>query len=77
MHIFMVTPEANPFAASGGLAEVIQGLSRALVNLGHQVTTVLPLYRQVRESGLELTPTGRRLTIPLSWKTLDAELFQA
>ncbi|MBM4295129.1 MAG: glycogen synthase [Deltaproteobacteria bacterium] len=77
MHILMVTPEANPFAASGGLAEVIQGLSRALVNLGHQVTTVLPLYRQVRESGRELTPTGRTLTIPLSWKTLDAELFQA
>lgn len=77
MHILMVTPEANPFAASGGLAEVIQGLSRALVNLGHQVTAMMPLYRQVRESGRELIPTGRTLTIPQSWKTLNADLFQA
>jgi starch synthase len=77
MRILMVTPEANPFAASGGLAEVIQGLSRALVNLGHQVTVVLPLYRQVRESGREITRTGHTLSIPLSWKTLDAEIFQA
>ncbi|MBM4273374.1 MAG: hypothetical protein FJ134_02790, partial [Deltaproteobacteria bacterium] len=77
MHILMVTPEANPFAASGGLAEVIHGLSRALVSLGQQVTVMMPLYRQVRESGRELIPTGRTLTIPLSWKTLNADLFQA
>ncbi|MBM4275840.1 MAG: glycogen synthase, partial [Deltaproteobacteria bacterium] len=42
-----------------------------------QVTVMMPLYRQVRESGRELIPTGRTLTIPLSWKTLNADLFQA
>ena len=76
MHILMVMPEANPFACSGGLAEGINALSRALVRLGHQVSVVLPLYRQVRESGLPISFTGQTLTIPISWKTMPAEIHQ-
>lgn len=77
MRILMVTPEANPFVASGGLAEVIYALAGALKKLGHQVTVVLPLYRQVRDSGHPLTFTGHTLTIPLSWKNLSGEVYQA
>jgi starch synthase len=77
MRILAVTPEANPFASSGGLAEVIYGLASALVRLGHEVTVVLPLYRRVRESGHPLTFTGHTLSIPISWKTLPAEIYQA
>ena len=65
MRILMVTPEANPFARSGGLAEVTYALAWALVKLGHQVSVVLPLYRQVRESGRPFTSTGQTLSIPL------------
>lgn len=77
MRILMVTPEANPFARSGGLAEVIYALAWSLVKLGHQVTVVLPLYRQVRETGRPLTFSGQTLSIPLSWKTLTAEIHEA
>jgi len=77
MHILMVTPEANPFARSGGLAEGINALARALVRLGHQVSVVLPLYRQVRESGQPISFTGHTLSIPISWKTLPAEIHRA
>jgi starch synthase len=77
MRILMVTPEANPFAASGGLAEVIPALAGALVRLGHEVKVVLPLYRQVRESGQALSFTGHTLSIPLSWKNLAAEIYKA
>jgi starch synthase len=77
MHILMVTPEANPFARSGGLAEGINALSWALERLGHQVTVILPLYRQVRESNLPLSFTGKTLSIPISWKTMPAEIHQA
>jgi starch synthase len=77
MRILMVTPEANPYARSGGLAEVIYALAWALVKLGHQVTVVLPLYRAVRESGHPLTFTGHTLSIPLSWKNLPGEIHQA
>ncbi len=74
MRILLVTPEANPFARTGGLAEVVHALAWALVKMGHQVAVVLPLYRQVRESGQTLNFTGKTLSIPLSWKTLTAEI---
>lgn len=77
MRILMVTPEANPFARSGGLAEVIGSLTAALARLGHEVQVVMPLYRQVREAGLPLAFTGHTLSIPLSWKALPAEIYQA
>ena len=73
MRILMVTPESNPFCRSGGLAEVIYALAWTLVkHLGHEVRVVMPLYRQVRDSGPPLTSTGVTLSIPLSWKTLPA-----
>jgi starch synthase len=75
MRILMITPEANPFARSGGLAEVTYGLAWALVKLGHQVSLVLPLYRQVREAGRLITSTGVNVAVPLSFKTLTAEIF--
>jgi starch synthase len=75
MRILLVSPEANPFARSGGLAEVIYALAWALVKLGHEVSVVLPLYRQVRESNRPLTPAGKKLSISLSWKTLPATIF--
>jgi starch synthase len=78
MRILMVTPESNPFCRSGGLAEVIFALAWTLVkHLGHEVRVVMPLYRQVRDSGLPLTSTGFTLSIPLSWKTMPAEIYTA
>lgn len=42
MFILMATPEAAPFARAGNLAEVIYGLSRALVRSGHRMETPPP-----------------------------------
>ena len=50
LSILMVTPEAHPFAKTGGLAEVSAALPDALARLGHSVTLVLPRYRDVRVS---------------------------
>jgi starch synthase len=41
----MITPEAHPYAKTGGLAEVTAALSDALVKGGHSATLVLPRYR--------------------------------
>src|SRR3954468_1126570 len=46
LDILMVTPEARPFAKTGGLADVCGALPLALARLGHRVTIVLPKYRQ-------------------------------
>jgi len=77
MNILIASPEAHPFARNGELAEVIYGLAQALVRLGHRVIVVIPGYRQVREGKLDLIATGKVLEVPLSLKTLTAEVYHA
>ncbi|MGH9582276.1 MAG: glycogen/starch synthase, partial [Bryobacteraceae bacterium] len=43
--ILMVSAEVAPFAHTGGLAEVLRALPKALVEAGEQVAVVLPYYR--------------------------------
>jgi starch synthase len=47
LHILMVASEVSPWAKTGGLADVTGALPEALERLGHDSTTVLPLYRGV------------------------------
>jgi starch synthase len=63
MHIAMIASECEPFAKTGGLADVVDALSRALGELGHEVDVYLPRYRGVTPpeatERLELmVPTG-------------------
>ena len=57
----MVTPEAHPFAKTGGLAEMSAALADALAHLGHSVTLVLPRYRVVPVGNAERVQTRLRL----------------
>lgn len=50
----MVSSEATPFAKSGGLADAVSALARALARLGHDVRIVLPRYYSVDREPLEL-----------------------
>jgi starch synthase len=61
MRILFVASEAVPFAKTGGLADVIDGLPRALVEQGQEVAVVLPRYRGVKATAT-VVPS---LTIPL------------
>ncbi len=47
MKIMMVASECEPFAKSGGLADVVGALPAALKKLGHEVIVVLPKYRRL------------------------------
>lgn len=49
----MVTPEAAPFAKTGGLADVLGSLPAALAALGEEVAVVLPRYRAAAIRGSE------------------------
>ena len=66
----MVTPEAHPFAKTGGLAEVAAALPDALARLGHSVTVVIPRYRGISVDGsnaleltIELGPRRQAVTV--------------
>ncbi len=43
----MVASECEPYAKTGGLADVVDALSRALGQLGHEVDVYLPMYRGI------------------------------
>ena len=43
----MVGSEALPFAKTGGLADVLGALPKALTRLGHHVDLVIPQYRGI------------------------------
>jgi starch synthase len=45
MKILFVASEGLPYSKTGGLADVIDGLPRALHQLGHEVVVLLPRYR--------------------------------
>jgi len=47
MKILMAASEMVPFAKTGGLADVIGSLPKALQRLGHDVRVVIPNYKQI------------------------------
>jgi len=61
MRILFAASEAAPFAKTGGLADVMEGLPRALAAKGHEVAVVLPRYRGI---GVKRTPIPS-LSVPL------------
>lgn len=49
MKIIFAAGESSPFVKTGGLADVVWGLSKALVRKNHKVSVFLPFYRKVKE----------------------------
>ena len=64
MRILFVASEGLPFSKTGGLADVVEALPKALVQLGHEVAVVLPRYRGTKASTIVLPS----LTISLGGK---------
>jgi starch synthase len=46
VHVLFAASECVPYSKTGGLADVVGALPRAVAQLGHQATVYLPLYRQ-------------------------------
>ncbi len=68
MKILFAASEAAPFAKTGGLADVSGSLPRALAALGHDVSVVIPRYRQVDVAAYKLKPVAS-FFVPLgSWR---------
>src|SRR5439155_23123454 len=68
MRILFVASEGLPFSKTGGLADVVEALPKALVARGHEVAVVLPRYRGTQTSAVVIpsltVPLGVRLRFP-------------
>src|SRR5260370_31479609 len=69
MRILFVASEGLPFSKTGGLADVVEALPKALVAQGHEVAVVLPRYRETKATAgvmpsLTIPMGGTRLRFP-------------
>jgi starch synthase len=66
----MVASEVHPFAKTGGLADVLGALPRALAKLGHHVDVVMPRYR-----GVQTGPSLGQISVTLGGQVDVVDLF--
>ncbi|HEY7392748.1 MAG TPA: 1,4-alpha-glucan branching protein domain-containing protein, partial [Bryobacteraceae bacterium] len=76
LRIAMICPEVVPFAKTGGLADMIASLARALRKLGHDVSLVMPAYRAVLERGAACE-TGIRIRAHMAASNAEATVLTA
>ena len=76
LRVLFATPEAVPFAKTGGLADVAGALPKFLQPLGCEVKLVMPYYRMVRTSGFPLQYLREEIEVPLGGEVLRGDLYQ-
>lgn len=77
MDILFVASEVDPFAKTGGLADVAAALPKALSKMGHDVRIVMPLYRQVDRRRFGLKPAGMSQQVVLGSQTFTGRIDTA
>jgi starch synthase len=77
MRIVMAASEAVPFAKTGGLADVVGALPRALKRLGVDVSVIIPAYRSIDSQRFSLQRTPWVLEVPVSNHTVTAGVLQS
>ncbi|MDR2559994.1 MAG: glycogen synthase, partial [Oscillospiraceae bacterium] len=76
MKILYAASEAQPFAASGGLADVAGSLPKALVKEGCECTVVMPFYKNtIKEEQQKKFKFLTSFNIPVGWRTQYCGVF--
>ncbi len=75
MRILFAASECVPFAKSGGLADVVGALPKALRRLGHEVIIVMPRYYEIDRSLLDLVPGA--LEVSMGYRRYLAGLYKS
>ena len=76
LKILMLSAEITPFAKTGGLADVVGALPKALHALGHDVRVVMPRYGRIDPAQFHLHKALDPFPVPLDSTTEDATLFE-
>ncbi len=75
MRIAIVSPEAVPFAKTGGLADVAGALPKELARAGHEVKLIVPKYKVVDAAKFGLVRTGGSISVPIGDKIAWGEIL--
>ena len=74
MRILYAASEANPFAKSGGLADVAGALPKALVKDGVDARVIMPLYGDLKHR--EMLEYVTNYSVPVGWRSQYCGLFK-
>jgi starch synthase len=75
MKILLASSEVHPFSKTGGLADMVGALGKALAHAGHEARIVTPLYRGVREKFPAMRREDWKFNLPLGAKWEQADLW--
>jgi starch synthase len=64
--LLLASSEVHPYSKSGGLADMVAGLAKALGRAGHEVGVVTPLYRGIPERFHDLEKSDYQIEVPLA-----------
>lgn len=76
MKILLASSELFPYSKTGGLADMVGALGKALAADGHTVHTVTPLYRGIREKFPALEKTDLTITLPAGGLSVTAAVYK-
>jgi starch synthase len=75
MRILRASSEVHPYSKTGGLADMVGALGKALAVRGHKVGIVTPLYLGIRERFPAVRPLDLPLDIPLGLTRMRGEVW--
>jgi starch synthase len=75
MKILLASSELHPYSKTGGLADMVGSLAKALADAGHKVGVVTPLYRGIRERFPQIQKMDWHMDLPLGSHRVKAEVW--
>ena len=75
MRILLASSEVHPYSKTGGLADMVGALGKALARAGHEVRIVTPLYRDLLEKFPQIKHEDWQFDLLLGGRRVQAELF--
>ncbi len=77
LKLLLASAEVHPYSKTGGLADMVAALAKALAKAGHQVGLVTPLYKGIRQAHPGLRHFDWQLDLPLGNRRVQARVWTA
>ena len=76
LEVIHLTAECLPFARTGGLGEAVAGLAAFQAAQGIGVSVIMPLYRAIRESAIELATVEAPFSVRVGPRVEEVQLYR-
>ena len=75
MKILLASSEVHPYSKTGGLADMVGALGKALARAGHEARIVTPLYQGIHERFPAMRRGDWQFDLPLGTRQVQAQLW--